>query len=155
MNIKEGRLDAQGLKIAIIVSRFNSFITEALLSGAQDALIRHGLKTENLDVYKIPGAYEMPLVLKHVAKLREYDGAICLGAVIRGDTPHFDFVAAENAKGIQNIMLKFEFPVVNGVLTTNTLEQAVERAGVKAGNKGFDAAMALIELIRLLEDNKS
>jgi 6,7-dimethyl-8-ribityllumazine synthase len=90
-------------------------------------------------------------VLKHVAKSREYDGAVCLGAVIRGDTPHFDFVAAENAKGIQKIMLEYEFPVVNGVLTTNTMEQAVERAGVKAGNKGFDAALSLIELIRLLE----
>jgi 6,7-dimethyl-8-ribityllumazine synthase len=151
MNIKEGRLDAKGLKIAVIVSRFNSFITEALLSGAKDALVRHGMSEENLDVYRIPGAYEMPLVLKHVAKSREYDGAVCLGAVIRGDTPHFDFVAAENAKGIQKIMLEYEFPVVNGVLTTNTMEQAVERAGVKAGNKGFDAALSLIELIRLLE----
>lgn len=151
MNL-EGQLVGTGYRIAVIVARFNSFITEALLNGALDCLRRHGVDPENLDVIRVPGAFEMPLVLKKVATSQRYDGAVCLGAVIRGDTPHFDFVAAENAKGIHQVMLQNDFPATNGVLTTNTLEQAIERAGVKAGNKGGEAAIALIELISVLKN---
>ncbi|MBW7876173.1 MAG: 6,7-dimethyl-8-ribityllumazine synthase [Candidatus Cloacimonetes bacterium] len=145
----EGILTGQGLKIAVLVARFNSFVTEALLNGAVDGLRRHGVDPKDITVIKLPGAYEMPFVLKQVAMSQRYDGAVCLGAVIRGDTPHFDFVASENAKGIQKIMLDHDFPSAWGVITTNTVEQAVDRAGVKSGNKGYEAAVTVIELIQL------
>ena len=150
MKVFEGKLFAHDLKIAIIVSRFNSFITERLLEGALDALKRHGAKNENIDIFKVPGAFEIPLVAKKLAS-KDYDGIICLGAVIRGATPHFEYVASEVAKGIAQVNLEKEKPVTFGILTTDTIEQAIERAGTKSGNKGFDAALALIETINLLK----
>jgi 6,7-dimethyl-8-ribityllumazine synthase len=150
MKIIETKLDGTGLKIAIIQARFNGFISDALLSGAEEGLVRHGVETEAITVFKVPGSLEVPLVLKRVASSGAFDGAICLGAVIKGDTAHFDLVIAESAKGIQSVMLDFDFPVSNGIITTNSLEQAIERAGVKSGNKGFDAAMTLLDLIQTL-----
>lgn len=146
-----GSLAGNDLKIAVLVARFNSLITEALLAGALDGLKRHGVRIEDVDIIKLPGAYEMPFVLRQCAESKRYHGAVCLGAVIRGDTPHFDFVASENAKGIQSIMLQYNFPAAWGVLTTNTVEQAIDRAGVKSGNKGYEAAVTVIELIRIAE----
>ncbi len=151
MKIFEGKLLAHDLKIAIIVSRFNSFITERLLEGALDALKRHGAKEENIHIFKVPGAFEIPLVAKKLAA-KDYDGIICLGAVIRGATPHFEYVASEVAKGIAQVNLEKEKPVTFGILTTDTIEQAIERAGTKSGNKGFDAALALIETINLCKN---
>lgn len=147
MNI-EGNLDATGLKIGIVVSRFNSFITERLLEGAIDAIVRHNGK-EDVVVVKVPGAFEIPFVLNKMVNSKKYDGIICLGAVIRGATPHFDFVAHETIKGIGSTSMKAEIPVAMGILTTDTIEQAIERAGTKVGNKGFDAAMSLIEMVNL------
>ena len=144
MKIIEGHIDAKGLKIAVIVSRFNSFITDKLLSGAFDAFIRHNGKENDITVVKVPGAFEIPMILSRVVE-KDYDGVLCLGAVIRGSTPHFDFVANETSKGIAQIALKSKMPVSFGVLTTDTIEQAIERAGTKMGNKGFDAMVSLIE----------
>ena len=146
----EGELKADGLRFAILVSRFNSFITERLLSGAVDAIERCGGKSADIDIVRIPGAWEFPLTLKVVAKRNKYDAILCLGAVIRGDTPHFDYVAGEAARGIAAVTLETEIPVAFGVLTTNTVEQAIDRAGAKSGNKGFDAAMTAIEMANLL-----
>jgi 6,7-dimethyl-8-ribityllumazine synthase len=146
----EGQLTAAGLRFAIVVSRFNSFITERLLSGAMDALSRTGADTAQIDTVKVPGAWEIPLVAAELARAHRYDAVICLSAVIRGDTPHFDYVAAEAAKGIAHAAAETGVPVAFGVLTTNTLEQAIDRAGGKGGNKGFDAAMTAVEMANLM-----
>ena len=146
----EGGLSASGLRFAIVVSRFNSFITERLLGGAMDALLRAGASEDMIDVVKVPGSWEVPLVAGEMARQHRYDALICLAAVIRGDTPHFDYVAAEAAKGIAHVSSETGVPVAFGVLTTNTLEQAIDRAGAKSGNKGFDAAMTAIEMANLL-----
>jgi 6,7-dimethyl-8-ribityllumazine synthase len=146
----EGQLSATGLRFAIVVSRFNSFITERLLAGALDALARTGADLEAVDVIKVPGSWEVPLVAGEVAKQHRHDALICLSAVIRGETPHFDYVAGEAAKGIAHVAAETGVPVAFGVLTTNTLEQAIDRAGTKGGNKGFDAAMTAIEMANLL-----
>jgi 6,7-dimethyl-8-ribityllumazine synthase len=146
----EGRLSAAGLRFAIIVSRFNGFITERLLGGAMDALVRTGADSEMIDVVKVPGSWEIPLVASELARQHRYDAIICLSAVIRGDTPHFDYVAGEAAKGVAHASSETGVPVAFGVLTTNTLEQAIDRAGAKSGNKGFDAAMTAIEMANLM-----
>jgi 6,7-dimethyl-8-ribityllumazine synthase len=148
----EGKLIAQGMKFALVVSRFNSFITERLLEGALDCLRRKGVQDEDLTVLRVPGAWEIPLVAKRLAQGRAYDGVICLGAVIRGSTPHFDYVAAEVSKGIAQVSLDSGMPIAFGILTTDTLEQAIERAGSKAGNKGFAAAEAAVEMVNLLKE---
>ena len=147
--IIEGNLLAQGKRFAMVVGRFNDFISEKLLSGALDALIRSGADTEAIDIVKVPGAFEIPLAAKKLAK-QKYDAIICLGAVIRGSTPHFDYVSAEVSKGIATVSLDAEIPVIFGVITTDTIEQAIERAGTKAGNKGWSAAIAAIEMANLM-----
>lgn len=149
MNIIEGKLDANNLKIGIIVSRFNEFITNKLLSGAADCLIRHGADEKNITATWVPGAFEIPPTARLMVESKKYDAVICLGAVIKGATPHFDFVSAEAAKGIAHLSHSSDIPVIFGVLTTDTIEQAVERAGTKSGNKGFDAAMSAIEMANL------
>ena len=146
----EGHLSASGLRFAIVVSRFNSFITERLLGGAMDALLRTGAAEDMIDVVKVPGSWEVPLVAGELARQHRYDAVICLACVIRGETPHFDYVAAEAAKGVAHVAAETGVPVAFGVLTTNTLEQAIDRAGAKGGNKGFDAAMTAIEMANLL-----
>jgi 6,7-dimethyl-8-ribityllumazine synthase len=146
----EGQLSAAGLRFVIIVSRFNSFITDRLLAGAMDALTRTGAAADLIEIIKVPGSWEIPLVAGEVARTHRYDAVICLSALIRGDTPHFDYIAAEAAKGIAHASLETGVPVSFGVLTTNTLEQAIDRAGAKGGNKGFDAAMSAIEMANLL-----
>jgi 6,7-dimethyl-8-ribityllumazine synthase len=146
----EGQLTAAGLRFAIVVSRFNSFITERLLAGAMDALTRTGGDPAQIDTFKVPGAWEIPLVAAELARQHRYDAVICLSAVIRGDTPHFDYVAGEAAKGIAHASAETGVPVAFGVLTTNTLDQAIDRAGGKGGNKGFDAAMTAIEMANLM-----
>jgi 6,7-dimethyl-8-ribityllumazine synthase len=146
----EGQLSATGLRFAIVVSRFNSFITERLLAGALDALRRSGAAEDMLDIVKVPGSWEVPLVAGELARQHRYDAVICLSAVIRGETPHFDYVAAEVAKGVAHVSAETGVPVAFGVLTTNTLEQAIDRAGTKGGNKGFDAATTAIEMANLL-----
>ena len=151
-NVVEGKLTAEGLKFAIIVSRFNDFICSRLVEGAMDALMRHGASEKNVVLVKVPGAFEMPLVAKKLAESSKYDVVICLGAVIRGATPHFDYVAAEVSKGIANVALDSNIPITFGVLTTDTLEQAIERAGSKSGNKGYEAAMAAIEMANLFKE---
>jgi len=151
MKVIQGELQAKGLKFAIIVSRFNDFITGKLLDGAVDALIRHGAKEEDVDVVKVPGAFEIPLAAKKVAEKGAYNAVICLGTVIRGATPHFDYVAAEVSKGIAAASLDTGVPIAFGVLTTDTIEQAVERAGTKSGNKGFDAAVTAIEMAQVFK----
>ncbi|QUI25131.1 6,7-dimethyl-8-ribityllumazine synthase [Vallitalea pronyensis] len=146
----EGKLVGTGMKVGIIVGRFNGFISTKLLEGAMDALIRHGVLEEDVMTAWSPGAFEIPLIAKKMAKSKKYDAIVCLGAVIRGATAHFDYVAGEVSKGIAHVSLETEVPVIFGVLTTDSLEQAIERAGTKAGNKGFDAAMAAIEMANLL-----
>ncbi|MSM38765.1 MAG: 6,7-dimethyl-8-ribityllumazine synthase [Geobacter sp.] len=150
----EGNLDAKGLRFGIVVGRFNSFIGERLLEGAMDALLRHGADDGNIAVARVPGSFEIPLAAKAMAETGNYDALICLGAVIRGATPHFDYVAGEVAKGIAQVSLATGMPIAFGVLTTDTIEQAVERAGTKAGNKGFDAAVTAIESANLLKGLK-
>jgi len=150
-NFFEGKLDATGLRFGIIVSRFNSFIGERLLEGALDALVRHGGADSNITVVRVPGAFEIPLAAKKLAESGKYDALICLGAVIRGSTPHFDYVAAEVSKGVASVSLESGVPVAFGVLTTDSIEQAIERAGTKAGNKGFEAAVTAIETANLLK----
>lgn len=145
----EGNLAGKGKKIGIVVSRFNTFITERLLEGALDGLKRHGVSDGDITVVRVPGSFEIPLVAKKMAQADKYHAVICLGAVIRGSTPHFDYVAAEVSKGIANASMELGFPIVYGVITTDTIEQAIERAGTKMGNKGFDAAMTALELIDL------
>lgn len=149
-NDLEGHLDAKGLRFALVMARFNNFISERLLEGAIDALTRHGVNTADVQVARVPGSFELPLVVKKLAASGRYDAVIALGAVIRGSTPHFDYVAAEASKGLAHCMLETEVPVSFGVLTTDTIEQAVERAGTKAGNKGWDAAMSAIEMANLM-----
>ncbi len=151
----EGNLDAQGLKFAIIAARFNSFIVERLLEGALDALRRTGADTDSVVIVKVPGSWEMPVVAAELARQKRYDGIICLGAVVRGETPHFDYVAGNAASGLAGIPAETGVPIAFGVLTTNTVEQAVDRAGAKAGNKGFDAAMTAIEMAQLLRKLRS
>jgi 6,7-dimethyl-8-ribityllumazine synthase len=146
----EGQLSAAGLRFAIVISRFNSFITERLLAGALDALQRTGADAEQIDIVKVPGSWELPMTASELAHQHRYDAIICLSAVIRGETPHFDYVAAEAAKGVAHVSIDTGIPVSFGVLTTNTLEQAIDRAGAKGGNKGFDAAMTAIEMANLL-----
>jgi 6,7-dimethyl-8-ribityllumazine synthase len=147
----EGLLNASGRRFAIVVGRFNELIGKKLLEGAMDCLLRHNGSQENISVAWVPGAFEIPLVAKKLAKSGSYDAVICLGAVIRGGTPHFDYVASEVSKGIASISLELEVPVIFGVLTTDTIEQAVERAGTKGGNKGWDAALSAIEMVDLLK----
>jgi 6,7-dimethyl-8-ribityllumazine synthase len=147
----QGMLLGKGLKFALVVSRFNEFISKKLLEGAQDGLLRHDVSAENIDIAWVPGAYEIPLVAKKLAQTKKYDAVICLGAVIRGSTPHFDYVAAEVAKGIAMVNLETGIPITFGVLTTDNIEQAVERAGTKEGNKGFEAAMGAIEMANLIK----
>lgn len=147
----EGNLDAKGLTFGIVVSRFNSFISERLLEGAIDALIRHGALDADLTVARVPGAFEIPLAAKVMVESQKYDAVICLGAVIRGATPHFDYVASEVSKGVASVSLESSVPVIFGVLTTDTIEQAVERAGTKAGNKGFEAAVTAIETVNVVK----
>ncbi|CEN93464.1 6,7-dimethyl-8-ribityllumazine synthase [Paraclostridium sordellii] len=151
MEVIEGKLVAEGLKIGIVVGRFNEFIVSKLLGGALDGLKRHGVDENNIDVAWVPGAFEIPLIAKKMAKNEKYDAIICLGAVIKGSTPHFDYVCAEVSKGIASVSLSSEKPVIFGVLTTDTIEQAIERAGTKAGNKGYDAAVTAIEMTNLLK----
>jgi len=150
-NFLEGQLTGAGLRVAIVAARFNEFITSKLVGGAVDTLMRHGADDGAIDIAWVPGAFEIPLLAQRLAASGRYDTVICLGAVIRGATPHFDYVAAEVAKGVGQVGLATGLPVVFGVLTTDTIEQAIERAGSKAGNKGADAAMAAIEMVSLLK----
>jgi 6,7-dimethyl-8-ribityllumazine synthase len=147
----EGELQAKGLRFAIIVSRFNDFITNKLLDGAVDALLRHGATEQNIEVVKVPGSFEIPLTAKKIAEKKSHDAIICLGTIIRGATPHFEYIASEVAKGIATVSLETEIPVTFGVITADTIEQAVERAGTKSGNKGWDAALVAIEMAQLLK----
>ena len=151
MKTFEGNLIVKDSKFNIVVGRFNEFIGSKLLEGAKDALIRHGATEDSIDVTWVPGAFEIPLVAKKIAKSKKYDAVICLGAVIRGNTPHFDYVANEVTKGVAHVSLETEVPVIFGVLTTDSIEQAIERAGTKAGNKGFEAAVTAIEMVNLLK----
>jgi 6,7-dimethyl-8-ribityllumazine synthase len=153
MKTIKGKLDAKGLRFGIVISRFNEFISGKLLSGCIDGLSRHGANEEHIDVVWAPGAFELPLLAKKLAtaKINRYDAIICLGTVIRGATPHFDFVASEVSKGIANVGLETGKPVIYGILTTDSIEQEIERAGTKSGNRGFDAALAAIEMANLLK----
>jgi 6,7-dimethyl-8-ribityllumazine synthase len=148
----EGKLDAKGLKVGLLVSRFNSFVSERLVEGAIDALVRHGADAEDISIARVPGAFEIPPAARQMAKSGKYDAIVCLGAVIRGATPHFDYVSAEVSKGVASVAMEAGIPVTFGVLTTDTLEQAIERAGSKAGNKGFDAAVAAVEMANLYKE---
>lgn len=150
MNTFEGKLVAEGLKFGIIIGRFNEFIGGKLLDGALDGLKRHGVKEEDIDIAWVPGAFEIPLIVKKMAKNDKYDGIICLGAVIKGSTSHYDYVCSEVSKGIASVSLECEKPVMFGVLTTNNIEQAIERAGTKAGNKGYECAVSAIEMANLM-----
>ncbi|MBN2190668.1 MAG: 6,7-dimethyl-8-ribityllumazine synthase [bacterium] len=152
--IISGKLNVAGKKVALVVSRFNEFITAKLVEGANDCLMRHGAGDKDIDIVWVPGSFEIPAVAKKIAKAKKYNAIICLGAVIRGDTPHFDYVCKEVSKGISALAMESEIPVVFGIVTTDSLEQAIERAGTKSGNKGFDAALTAIELINLYEEIK-
>ncbi|MPM61131.1 6,7-dimethyl-8-ribityllumazine synthase [bioreactor metagenome] len=152
MKTYEGNLIAKGLKFGIVVGRFNEFIGSKLLGGAIDALKRHGAEENEIEIAWVPGAFEIPLAANKMAKSKKYDAVICLGAVIRGNTPHFDYVSSEVTKGIAHVGLQTELPVIFGVLTTDSIEQAIERAGTKAGNKGYDAAVTAIEMANLLRE---
>jgi 6,7-dimethyl-8-ribityllumazine synthase len=147
----EGHLNGSGLRIGLVVGRFNSFIAERLVEGALDGLLRHGVRDEDVHIARVPGAFEIPLTARKLVETGRFDAVICLGAVIRGSTPHFDYVAAEVSKGIAAVGLESGRPVIFGVLTTDTIEQAIERAGTKAGNKGFDAALSAIEMANLFK----
>ena len=151
MNTIEGKLIAEGLKFGIVAGRFNEFIGSKLLGGAMDAIKRHGASEGDVDLAWVPGAFEIPLVAKKMVKSGKYDAVICLGAVIKGSTPHFDYVSNEVTKGVASVSLDSEVPVIFGVLTTDTIEQAIERAGTKAGNKGYEAAVSAIEMANLLK----
>lgn len=148
-NIIEGKLSAKAKKFGIVASRFNELISSQLIAGAKDCLLRHDCKEADITIAWVPGSFEIPLAAKKMAKSKKYDAVICLGAVIRGGTPHFDYIAAEVSKGIANVGLESGMPVIFGVLTTDTIEQALERAGTKAGNKGWDAALSAIEMVDL------
>jgi 6,7-dimethyl-8-ribityllumazine synthase len=151
-NTLEGKISAEGLRFAIVVSRFNDFISSRLVEGAMDALARHGASDQQVTLAKVPGAFEIPLMAKRLAQSGQYDAIICLGAVIRGSTPHFEYVAAEVSKGIATVALETDTPVTFGVLTTDSIEQAIERAGSKSGNKGWDAAVAAMEMVNLFKE---
>ena len=148
----EGVLLGKGLKFGLVVSRFNEFLTKKLLEGAQDALLRHGVNQEDIEIAWVPGSFEIPLVAKKLAETKRFDAVICLGAVVRGGTPHFEYIAAEVTKGIAKVGLETGLPVIYGVLTADTLEQAIERAGTKMGNRGFDAAVEAIEMANLVKN---
>lgn len=150
-NIIQGDLTAKGLKFGIVAARFNDFITSRLLDGAIDALQRHGAADSDIEVLKVPGAYEIPLAAKMLAKSKKFNAIICLGAVIRGATPHFEYVSAEVSKGVASVSMETGLPVIFGVLTTDTIEQAIERAGTKSGNKGWDAALSAIEMANVMK----
>jgi 6,7-dimethyl-8-ribityllumazine synthase len=152
VKLTEGKLKAEGLKFAIVASRFNDFISRRLIDGATDALLRHGADEKNIEIIRVPGSFEIPLVAKKMATTKKYDAVICLGAVIRGATPHFEYISAEVAKGIAQVSLESEIPVAFGILTTDNIEQAIERAGTKSGNKGWDAALSAIEMANLLKE---
>jgi 6,7-dimethyl-8-ribityllumazine synthase len=152
MNVYEGSLVATGLRVGVVVARFNALVTESLLAGASDALRRHGVKDQDVDVFRCPGTFELPALLRRVARSGRYDAVIALGAVIRGGTPHFEYVAAEATKGVGHVALEADCAVAMGVLTCDPMEQALERAGVKAGNKGAEAAMAAIEQANVLRE---
>ena len=156
-NVKsiEGELVAHGARFGIVLARFNGFIGERLLDGALDTLVRHGVEASQIDVVRVPGAFEIPPTLKLLAMLKKYDALLALGAVIRGGTPHFEYVAGECAKGIAQVMMQHDIPVAFGVLTVDTIEQAIERAGTKAGNKGVDAALTVIEMVNLYKKLKT
>ena len=156
-NIKtfEGNFMVSNARFAIVVARFNSFVVESLLAGAVDVLKRHGVKEADMHIVRVPGAFEMPLAVKKLAASGKYDAIVALGAVIRGGTPHFDYVAGECSKGLANLSLEFNMPIGNGVLTVNSIEQAIERSGTKAGNKGAEAAMSALEMVSLLRDMDS
>lgn len=149
-HIIEGKLLAEGKRFALVASRFNDFITDRLVGGAVDALERSGASGEDIDIVKVPGAFEIPLVASKLAGSKRYDAVICLGAVIRGSTPHFDYVSAEVSKGVAQVGLEARIPVIFGVITTDTVEQAIERAGTKAGNKGWSAAVSAVEMVNLM-----
>ncbi len=146
----EGMLIGEGLKFALVASRFNEFITNRLIEGAKDALLRHGVRGEDIDVSRVPGSFEIPLAAKKLAQTKRYDAVICLGAVIRGETPHYEYVATEVSRSIGRLSLDTELPVIYGIITADTLEEAIERAGTKAGNRGFEAAVSAIEMANLL-----
>ena len=150
MNMLEGKLVAQDMKVGIVASRFNEFITSKLLSGAVDGLVRHGVKEEDITTAWVPGAFEIPLIAGKMAKSGKYDAVICVGAVIRGATSHYDYVCNEVSKGIAQVSLQSDIPVLFGVVTTDTIEQAIERAGTKAGNKGYDCALSAVEMVNLI-----
>jgi len=154
MNIKtyEGEMVVDNAKFGIVISRFNSFLVESLLSGAVDTLLRHGAKEEDIEIVRVPGAVEIPLAAKRMAASKKYDAIIALGAVIRGGTPHFEFVANENSKGLAQVCMEYDMPVAFGVLTVDTIEQAIERSGTKAGNKGTEAALSAIEMVNVLKN---
>lgn len=151
MKVIEGKLTGKGIKIAIVAARFNEFITSKLISGAEDILKRHEVEENDISLVWVPGAFEIPLAAKKLADTKKYDAIITLGAVIKGSTPHFDYVCAEVSKGVAHVALDSEIPVIFGVLTTNSIEEAIERAGTKSGNKGADAAMTAIEMVNLLK----
>lgn len=151
MKVLEGKLVAEGIKVGIVAARFNEFIVSKLVSGALDGLKRHGVNDDDISIAWVPGAFEIPLVAKKMAESSEYDVVICLGAVIKGSTPHFDYVCAEASKGVATVSLNSEKPVAFGILTTNSIEEAIERAGTKAGNKGYDAAVTAIEMANLMK----
>ena len=154
MKTIEGKLIAEGLKVGIVVARFNEFIGSKLLGGAIDRLVRHGMNEDDIEVIWVPGAFEIPVMAQKMAQSKKYDAIICLGAVIKGSTSHYDYVCAEVSKGIASVSLQFGLPVMFGVLTTDNIEQAIERAGTKAGNKGYDCAMGALEMVSLLKGIK-
>ena len=152
MNVFEGKVVSEGMKVGIVAARFNEFIVSKLVAGAEDALLRHDVKEEDIDLAWVPGAFEIPLIASKMAKSGKYDAVIALGAVIRGSTTHYDYVCSEVSKGIANVSLNFDIPVMFGVITTENIEQAIERAGTKAGNKGYDCAMGAIEMVNLIRN---
>lgn len=152
MKVLSGNFSGKGLKIGIVAARFNEFITSKLIGGAEDALVRHEVKTDDISLAWVPGAFEIPMAAKKMAMSKKYDAVIALGAVIKGSTPHFDYVCAEVSKGVASVGLDSDVPVIFGVLTTNSIEEAIERAGTKAGNKGFDAGTTAIEMVNLLKE---
>tara|TARA_B100000959_G_scaffold246207_1_gene271457 strand:- start:1466 stop:1933 length:468 start_codon:yes stop_codon:yes gene_type:complete len=149
VNVIEGKLSGKGFRFGIIISRFNNFITERLQEGAIDALVRHEVQENDIDIAKVPGAFEIPFLAKQMAKSKKVNAVICLGAVIRGETPHFEYIAAEVSKGVAAVAMESNIPVIFGILTTETIEQAIERAGTKSGNKGWDASLSALEMVNL------
>ena len=152
MNVFEGKVVSEGMKVGIVAARFNEFIVSKLVAGAQDALVRHDVKEDDIDLAWVPGAFEIPLIASKMAKSGKYDAVIALGAVIRGSTTHYDYVFSEVSKGIANVSLNSDIPVMFGVITTENIEQAIERAGTKAGNKGYDCALGAIEMVNLIRN---